>query len=51
MIFHENRGIVMPYFCRTLGKMSQNLSSAVVVIGALSVKERLTFKKKTFMHF
>ena len=34
MIFHENRLLV---FCQKLGKMSQNLSSAAVVIGALRV--------------
>ena len=45
MIFHENRENVMPYFCRTLGKMSQNLSSAAVVIGALRVIESLGLKK------
>ena len=28
----------MPYFCLKLGKMSQNLSSAANVIGALRVK-------------
>ena len=28
----------MPYFCLKLGKMSQNLLSAAVVIGALRVK-------------
>ena len=28
----------MPYFCRKLGKMSQNLVSVAVVIGALRVK-------------
>ena len=28
---------IIPYFCRKLGKMSQNLSSAAVVIGALRV--------------
>ena len=28
----------MPYFCRKLGKMSQNLSSSTVVIGALRVR-------------
>ena len=28
----------MPYFFRKLGKVSQNLSSAAVVIGALRVK-------------
>ena len=45
MIFHENRLLaddshVISYliFCRKLGKMSQNLSSAAVVIGALRVK-------------
>ena len=30
---------VVPYFCRKLGKMSQNLSSAAVVIGPLRVNE------------
>ena len=46
MIFHENRLLaddshVISYliFWRKLGKMSQNLSSAAVVIGALRVKE------------
>ena len=29
---------ITPYFCRKLGNMSQNLSSAAVVIGALRVK-------------
>ena len=42
MLFHENRllahVILLPYFCRKLGKMSQNVSSAAVVIGALRVK-------------
>ena len=42
MIFHENRLIfscnIIPYFGRKLGKVSQNLSSASVVIGALRVK-------------
>ena len=45
MIFHENRLLaddshknIMPYFCRDLGKMSQNLPSAAVVIDALRVK-------------
>ena len=41
MTFHENRQtILMKYytlFFRKLGKKSQNLSSAVVVIGALRV--------------
>ena len=35
MIFCENR---LLYFCRKLGKVSQNLSSAAVMIGALRVK-------------
>ena len=30
--------IIIPYFFLKLGKMSQNLSSAVVMIGALRVK-------------
>ena len=45
MIFHENRlladdshEISFLIFFRNLGKMSQNLSSAAVVIGALRVK-------------
>ena len=45
MIFHENRLLaddshVISYliFCRKLGKMSQDVSSAAVVIGALRVK-------------
>ena len=44
MIFHENRllaDVLMKYhtlFFRKLGKMSQNLPSAAVVIGALRVK-------------
>ena len=43
MIFYENRLLadvshVISYFCQKLGKMSQNLSSAAVVIGALKVK-------------
>ena len=29
---------MIPYFCQQLGKMSQNLSSAAIVIGALRVK-------------
>ena len=28
---------IIPYFCRKLGKISQNLSSATVMIGALRV--------------
>ena len=48
MIFHENRLLaagrrfscnIIHYFCRKLGKMSQTLSSAAVVIGALRVKQ------------
>ena len=45
MIFHENRLLADDFheisylsFCRKLGKMSQNLSSAAAVIGALMVK-------------
>ena len=44
MIFHENHlladnshEISYPIFCQKLGKMSQNLSSAAVVIGTLRV--------------
>ena len=44
MIFHENRLLVddsheipFHYFCRKLGKLLQNLSSAAVVTGALRV--------------
>ena len=33
--------IIIPYFFRKLGKMSQNLSSAAVVIGTLRVKNKL----------
>ena len=29
---------IIPYFCRKLGKMSQNLASAEVLIGASRVK-------------
>ena len=45
MIFHENQLAddsyvisFIPYFCQKLGKISQNLLSAAVVIGALRVK-------------
>ena len=44
MVFHENRladnshDISNLIFFQKLGKMSQNLSSAAVVIGALMVK-------------
>ena len=63
MIFHENRLLAddsheISYFIffRKLGKMSQNLSSAAVVIGALRVNafvkticcRLLTFFKKIF---
>ena len=59
MIFHEIRLLaddshVISYLifvenwerCRKLGKMSQNLSSAAVVIGALRVKSVLVFCDK-----
>ena len=32
----------MPYFCRKIGKMLKNLSSAAVVIGALRVGRRFS---------
>ena len=47
MIFHENRLLaddsheIYLIFFRKLGKISQNLSSAAVVIGALRVKQIL----------
>ena len=45
MMFHENcrqfSCNIIPYFFRKLGKMSQNLSSVAVVIGALRVKNKL----------
>ena len=50
MIFHENRlAILMKYhtFFRKLGKMSQNLSSAAVVIGALRVNSVVLVKHST----
>ena len=34
------------YFCRKLGKILRNLSSAAVVIGALRVKKVNTFKNR-----
>ena len=43
MIFHENRLLaddsreISPYFFRKLEKMSQNVSSVAVVIGALRI--------------
>ena len=56
MIFHENRLLaddshagrrfswnIIPYFCRKLGKMTQNLLSAAVVIGALRINSLLLF--------
>ena len=36
---HEISYLIIPYLFRKLGKMSENLSSAAVVIGALMVKE------------
>ena len=55
MIFHENgrrfsRNII-PYFCQKLGKMSQNLSSAAVVIGALRVNLKMLFAAIFLWHF
>ena len=44
MIFHaadDSHEISYLIFCRKLGKMSRNLSSAAVVIGALRVKRLL----------
>ena len=46
MLFHENRLLALnfiPYFCRKLEKVSQNLSSAAVVIGALRVYQIAAF--------
>ena len=37
MIFHDSH-VISCLFFKKLGKMSQNLSSAAVVIGALRVK-------------
>ena len=52
MIFHENRLLpddshVISYliFVEKLGKLSQNLSSAAVVIGALRVKDCINLAK------
>ena len=39
---------IIPYFCRKLGKMSQNLSSAAVVIGALRVNPVTLVKLSLF---
>ena len=53
MIFHENRlpaddshGISCLIFFRKLEKMSQNVSSAAVVIGALRVNDVVVTKDK-----
>ena len=49
MIFHKNRLLaddsheIATLFFRKLGKMSKNLSSAAVVIGALRVNKILIF--------
>ena len=46
MVFNENLlltddfHVISYLFCRKLGKMSQNVSSAAVVIGALRVNKR-----------
>ena len=37
---------IIPYSCRKLGKMSQNLSPAAVVIGALRVNTRFGCSKE-----
>ena len=50
MIFHENRlkaDDSHEILYRKMGKMSQNLSSAAVVIGALRVKQ-ITFSEALF---
>ena len=55
MIFHENRVLAddlikyLIYFFRKLGKMSQNLSSAAVVIGPLSVNSDMAMSSKNVM--
>ena len=53
MIFHENglladdsHVVVIPYFFQKIGKMSLNLSSAAVVIGAL----RVNINKVEWLH-
>ena len=57
MLFHENRLLAddshvisynVPYFCRKLGKMSQNLSSAAVVIDALRVNIKENYCNKSY---
>ena len=57
MILHENRlladdshEISYLIFFRKLGKMSQNLSSAAVVIGAFRVKSTNSIVKYPLMH-
>ena len=57
MIVHENRLLaddshVISYLiiCRKLGKTSQNLSSAAIVIGALRVKFYLISRAKGFLY-
>ena len=55
MTFHQNRLLaddaheISPYFCRKLGKMSQNLSSAAVAIGALRVKNEFGPQKVLYI--
>ena len=64
MIFHENRRYFMRIVCwqtflmkyhtlffRKFGKMSQNLSSAAVAIGALRVKESNKNTQISYMNF
>ena len=41
---------ILPYFCRKLGKMWQNLSVAAVVIGAFRVKH-IDFLKLPVMSY
>ena len=56
MIFHENSLLAddsheishLILFFKKQGKISQNLSSAAVVIGALRVKKNLTLKSKFY---
>ena len=55
MLFHENRlladdshEISYLIFCGKLGKMSQNLSSAAVVIGTLRVNNFLVIICRSF---
>ena len=57
MIFHENHlladdshEISLPYFFRKLEKMSQNLSSAAVVLGTLRVSIVVDFLHFTFLY-